>query len=351
MSAEEFLKSIRDSASKISRKIRLMEVCGTHTVSIFRAGIRQLLPKNIELVSGPGCPVCVTSDDFLDKAIEYSKNPNIIIATFGDMLRVPGSKSTLRESTGDIRAIYSPLDSIRIAQENPLKTVIFLAVGFETTAPTAAATILESDRLKLENLKFLSAQKLVPPALKILLSDPATQIDGLLLPGHVAVVTGVKAFEFLQIPSVVAGFKPDEILRAIDWLLIRIAENRSEVGNCYESVVHRDGNPQAQKILDSVYEVADSNWRGLGLIPKSGLKIRQEFERFDVEKIIPIQIPESRPNPNCRCGEVLRGSIVPTECKLFGKICKPEHATGPCMASVEGTCSAWFRYGGSHFEF
>lgn len=345
------LDSIRDSAEKIGRKIqdrkiRLMEVCGTHTVSIFRAGIRQLLPKNIELVSGPGCPVCVTSDDFLDKAIELSKLPNIVIATFGDMLKVPGSKSSLRECSGDIRAIYSPLDSIKLAQENPSKTIVFLAVGFETTSPTIAATILEAKRLELENLKFLTAMKLVPPALKKL-----RNVDGLLLPGHVAVVTGVETFEFLSIPSVVAGFKPEEILRAIEWLLKRIAEGRSEVGNCYESVVRSEGNLQAQKILSTVFETCDANWRGLGSIQNSGLKLRQEFSDFDVEKIIPIEIPESKPNPNCRCGEILQGSIIPTECKLFGRSCKPEHAIGPCMASVEGTCSAWFRYGGSKFEF
>lgn len=348
-----YVESIQKSAKHIERKVRLMEVCGTHTVSIFRAGIRQILPANVELVSGPGCPVCVTNDDFLDKAIEYSKNPDVIIATFGDMLKVPGSRESLADSTGNIKVIYSPLDAIELARNNPNKKVIFLAVGFETTSPTAAATVLAAKNENLSNLFFLSAQKLVPPALKNLLADPKSRIDGLILPGHVAVVIGTDVFKFVadefKIPGVVAGFKPNEILRAIDRLLIRIDENDPAIENCYESVVRSEGNPNARKILETVYKIANAEWRGLGLIENSGLQMK--FEQFDIEKVMPVQIPAVEKNKNCRCGEILSGSIIPTQCKLFGKLCKPDHAVGPCMASIEGTCSAWFRYGGFRFEF
>ena len=233
------------------KNLRFMEVCGTHTVSIFRAGIRQILPKNIELVSGPGCPVCVTDDEFIDKAIAYAKIPDVIIATFGDMLKVPGSRENLAEvqaGGADIRIIYSPMDCLEIAKKNPTKKIIFLAVGFETTAPTAAATILSAKKFGIKNLFFLSAQKLVPPALKMLLSDENVKVDGFLLPGHVAVVTGTKIFNFLEIPSVVAGFEAEEILLAILNLLKQVDENRAEVENEYKSVVKAEGNISAQKM-------------------------------------------------------------------------------------------------------
>lgn len=335
------------------KNLRFMEVCGTHTVSIFRAGIRKILPPNVELVSGPGCPVCVTNDDFIDKAIAYSKISNVIIATFGDMLKVPGSTSNLAEesaSGADVRVIYSPLDCLKIAEENPDKKIIFLAVGFETTAPTAAATILAAKNAGLKNLFFLSAQKLVPPALKMLLADSQVKVDGFLLPGHVAVVTGTKIFEFLKIPAVVAGFEPEEILLAVINLLRQIDEGRAEVSNEYKSVVKPDGNISAQNILSQVYETVDADWRGLGKIPKSGLKVRQEFANFDIEKILPLEVKPVKKNTACRCGEVLRGVCKPTDCKLFGKACQPLHAVGPCMISVEGVCAAWYKYGGFKFE-
>jgi len=335
------------------KNLRFMEVCGTHTVAIFRAGIRKILPPNVELVSGPGCPVCVTNDDFIDKAIAYSKISNVIIATFGDMLKVPGSNSNLAEesaSGADVRVIYSPLDCLKIAEENPDKKIIFLAVGFETTAPTAAATILAAKNAGLKNLFSLSAQKLVPPALKMLLADSQVKVDGFLLPGHVAVVTGTKVFEFLKIPAVVAGFEPEEILLAVINLLRQIDEGRAEVSNEYKSVVKADGNISAQNILSQVYETVDADWRGLGTIPKSGLKVRQEFANFDIEKILPLEVKPVKKNTACRCGEVLRGVCKPTDCKLFGKACQPLHAVGPCMISVEGVCAAWYKYGGFKFE-
>lgn len=340
------------------KNLRFMEVCGTHTVSIFRAGIRQILPKNIELVSGPGCPVCVTDDEYIDKAIAYAKNSDVIIATFGDMLKVPGSHENLSEVQAEganVKIIYSPQDCLKIAEENPNKKIIFLAVGFETTAPTAAATVLMAKNLNLKNLFFLSAQKLVPPALKMLLNDSAVKVDGFLLPGHVAVVTGTKIFEFLasdyKIPSVVSGFEAEEILLAILNLLKQIDEKKIFVANEYKSVVKPEGNIAAQKILSEVYEEVDANWRGLGKIKNSGLKMRENFSDFDIEKILPVEVERFSKKTACRCGEVLRGIVTPTECPLFGKNCQPLHAVGPCMVSVEGVCAAWYKYGGMNFKF
>jgi len=340
------------------KRLRFMEVCGTHTVAIFRSGIRQILPENIELVSGPGCPVCVTNDDYIDKAIAYSRRKNFIVATFGDMLKVPGSRSSLAAAQAEgakIKIVYSPLDCIKLAQENPDKKIIFLAVGFETTAPTAAATVLAAKSQGIKNLFMLSAQKLVPPALKFLLNDAQVKVDGFLLPGHVAVVIGSDAFKFLaedfKIPSAVGGFEADEILTALASLLEQIDGGKVEVANNYRAVVKAAGNLSAKKILAQVYEVADVSWRGMGKISASGLKMRNEFSDFDIERVEPIEIERVEKKTACRCGEVLRGVINPTACPLFGKTCQPLHAIGPCMVSVEGVCAAWFKYGGNNFKW
>ena len=338
-----------ENLARGKKNLRFMEVCGTHTVSIFRAGIRNILPENVELVSGPGCPVCVTGDEYIDAAIAYAKMDGVIIATFGDMLKVPGSAENLAEvaaAGADVKVIYSPLDCIKIAQENPTRRVIFLAVGFETTAPTAAATVLAAKARGVRNLFFLSAQKLVPPALKMLLADSEVRVDGFLLPGHVAVVTGSDAFRFLEVPAVVAGFEPEEILLAIVSLLRQVDEGRAAVENAYKSVVRAEGNLSAKKILAQVYEEVDAEWRGLGVIKNSGLRMREEFAEFDAEKVLPVEVKKSARKTACRCGEVLRGIISPTECPLFGKACQPLHAVGPCMISVEGVCAAWYKYGG-----
>ena len=338
-----------ENLARGKKNLRFMEVCGTHTVSIFRAGIRNILPENVELVSGPGCPVCVTGDEYIDAAIAYAKMDGVIIATFGDMLKVPGSAENLAEvaaAGADVKVIYSPLDCIKIAQENPTRRVIFLAVGFETTAPTAAATVLAAKARGVRNLFFLSAQKLVPPALKMLLADSEVRVDGFLLPGHVAVVTGSDAFRFLEVPAVVAGFEPEEILLALVNLLRQVDEGRAAVENAYKSVVRAEGNLSAKKILAQVYEEVDAEWRGLGVIKNSGLRMREEFAAFDAEKVLPVEVKKSARKTACRCGEVLRGIISPTECPLFGKACQPLHAVGPCMISVEGVCAAWYKYGG-----
>ena len=329
------------------RPLRFMEVCGTHTVSIFRAGIRQILPPNVELVSGPGCPVCVTCDEYVDKAIAYAQMSDVIIATFGDMLKVPGTKTNLNEISAagaDIRVIYSPLDCLKIAAENPTKRVIFLAVGFETTAPTTAATILTAKSQGVRNLFFFSAMKLVPPALKMLLADSKVRVDGFLLPGHVAVVIGVDAFKFLKLPSVVAGFEAEEILLALINLLTQIDEGRAEVTNEYKSVVKPEGNLTARKMLSQVFYPTDVKWRGIGEISQSGLALREEFADFDAEKILPVEVEKVERKTACRCGEVLRGIVTPKDCPLFRKVCNPLNAIGPCMVSVEGICAAWHRY-------
>ena len=340
------------------KNLRLMEVCGTHTVAIFRSGIRQILPANVELVSGPGCPVCVTNDEYIDKAIEYARKKNFIVATFGDMLKVPGTRSSLSAAAAegaDVRVAYSPLDSLKLAQENPRKKIVFLAVGFETTAPTQAATVMAARARGIKNLFMLSAQKLVPPALKFLLGDAAVKVDGFLLPGHVAVVIGAQAFNFLaeefRVPSAVAGFEAEEILTALVSLLEQIDEGRAEVVNDYRAVVRAEGNVAAKKILAQVYEVADVEWRGIGLIPSSGLRMREEFAAFDIERVEPVEVKRAEKKSACRCGEVLRGVINPTACPLFGKACQPLHAVGPCMVSVEGVCAAWFKYGGKNFKW
>lgn len=349
MDEKSYIDEIKFFASKIDRKVRLMEVCGTHTVEIFRAGIRQILPPNVELVSGPGCPVCVTPDSYIDRAISYSQSARTIIATFGDMLKVPGSRSSLalaQAEGADIRIVYSPLDAVEIARANPERRVIFLAVGFETTAPTAAAAILAAREL--DNFFALSAHKLVPPIMRALLDSKEIRIDGFLLPGHVAVVIGADAFNFLsrdyRMSGVVAGFEPIEILRALARLLRSIAEKRAEIVNEYPSVVRAEGNRAAQSILNQVYEECDAEWRGIGRIERSGLRVRDEFANFDIERVDPIEIEPPITRSACRCGEVLRGVINPIECPLFARACEPLHPIGPCMVSVEGVCAAWYKY-------
>lgn len=355
--AAKIIEEIRAMSQKLEKPWRFMEVCGTHTVSIFRGGIRQMLPEQVELVSGPGCPVCVTPDDYMDKAIAYARREDIIITTFGDMLRVPGSESSLGEEQAkgaDIRIVYSPLDSIRIAWEHPDKKVLFLAVGFETTAPTAAATVLEAKRQGIGNLCLLSAQKLVPPALRFLLQDPEIHVDGFLLPGHVAVVTGTGVFRFVaeeyHIPGVVAGFEPLQILRAIYLLCRQAAEGEARIENAYGSVVRPEGNPHSREILEEVYEPVDAGWRGIGIIPRSGLCMKGKYEAFDMEHQLPLEREFKIRKTACRCGEVLRGLVTPRDCPLFGKSCVPTHAVGPCMVSVEGVCAAWYKYGQGRFQ-
>ncbi len=356
--ADFFLREITEMMVSIGRPVRFMEVCGTHTVSIFRAGIRQLLPENVELVSGPGCPVCVTPNDYMDTAIAYARQKDVIITTFGDMLKVPGTSSSLnavKAEGGDIRIVYSPLDSLKIAQDNPQKKIIFLAVGFETTSPTAAATILAAKQQGIENFFVLTAHKLTPPAIKALLSDDSIKVDGFLLPGHVCVITGTQPFKFIadeyKLPAVVAGFEPLDILQSVYMLVKQLFEGRSEIENEYKRVVKAQGNIQAQHIMNMIYIESEANWRGIGKIAKSGLDVNDDFAQFDALKMIPVEKELSKEPAGCRCGEILRGLVKPTQCPLFGKVCTPQHAVGSCMVSVEGACAAWYKYGDRTFHF
>ncbi|VBB05455.1 hydrogenase formation hypd protein [Lucifera butyrica] len=334
-----------------TRPVRLMEVCGTHTVAIFRAGIRQLLPPAVELVSGPGCPVCVTANDFLDTAIAYSRLPGCMIATFGDMLRVPGSSTSLmaaKSAGADVRIVYSPLDALMLAKENRSRQVIFLAVGFETTAPAIAATVQAAEQSGVDNFFVLTAHKLVPPALRFLV-ESRCRVDGFLLPGHVSSIIGEGPYRFLtqeyDIPAVIAGFEPLAILRAVYTLVLQLHHGECRLENQYTAVVPPAGNPVAQQVLAQVYETVSSRWRGLGVLPASGLTLTSRYRRFDARQQIPVAVEPMRENSGCRCGEVLLGAITPRQCSLFGGPCTPESPVGACMVSVEGTCAAWYKYG------
>jgi hydrogenase expression/formation protein HypD len=343
---------ISDIRGKSKQKVRLMEFCGGHTVAIFKYGIRQALPPNIELVSGPGCPVCVTATSDIDKAIALAMVPGVIIASFGDMLRVPGSRASLQQARAagaDVRIVYSTLDALKIAQENPSKTVVFIGVGFETTAPTIAASVLQAKEQRIKNYRVLSLHKLCPPVIKTILDAGEVKLNGLICPGHVSAVTGSNAWEFVArdygIPCVVAGFEPTDILQCVDMLVTQVENRQSKVEIAYKRGVTPEGNLQAQKIMQQVFEPCPANWRGMGAVPASGLKLRQKFADFDAEVAFDIK-PEPAIEPKgCICGEILRGVKTPADCRLFRKICTPENPVGPCMVSSEGSCSAYYLYG------
>jgi hydrogenase expression/formation protein HypD len=335
-----------------SRKaIRLMEVCGTHTVSIFRSGIRSLLPDTVSLISGPGCPVCVTDQGDIDAFIALAGLKDVIITTFGDLMRVPGTRGSLlqeRAAGRDIRVVYSPLDALALARETPSKQVVFLGVGFETTAPGIAAAIHLARAESIPNFLVYSAHKCVPPALGALMDLPDISLDGFLLPGHVSVIIGAGAYRAFvdryRIPAVIAGFEPTDILQAIHLLVAQIESGRAGLENAYPRVVSEAGNPKARKLLAEVFTPVDARWRGLGVIPASGLKLREPYERFDAERAFNLVLPEAPGPTGCACGNILTGRMSPPACPLFGKGCTPEHPIGPCMVSTEGTCAAYFRY-------
>jgi hydrogenase expression/formation protein HypD len=334
-----------------SRDIRLMEVCGTHTVSIFRSGIRSVLPPTISLLSGPGCPVCVTDQKEIDAFIELSRVEGVIIATFGDLMRVPGTTSSLQKQRAegrDIRMVYSTFDALEIAKKNPDKKVVFLGIGFETTAPTIAAAIFSADQMRVDNFSVISAHKLVPPALEALMAAENVMIDGFILPGHVSVIIGEKAYlpfcSHHQIPCVIAGFEPIDILQAISMLVEQIENGVPALENAYTRAVTFEGNTKAQEMLDDVFESSDACWRAIGVIPKSGLKIRPKYERHDAGKIFDIDVSGSMDPKGCACGEILTGTKTPPECPLYKTVCTPLDPVGPCMVSTEGTCAAYYKY-------
>ena len=331
--------------------VRLMEVCGTHTVSIFRSGIRSVLPQTISLLSGPGCPVCVTDQKEIDAFIELARKDGVIITTFGDLMRVPGTKSSLlkeRAEGRDIRIVYSTFDALEVAKKTPEKKVVFLGVGFETTAPTIAAAIFSAAETRVENFCVICAHKLVPPALEALMAMENVQIDGFLLPGHVSVIIGIKAYQPFfkrhQIPCVIAGFEPADILQAIGLLVEQIESGKPALENAYPRAVTLEGNTKAQKLLDDVFKPADVCWRAIGVIPQSGLKIRKKYERYDAETIFDIQVGDSVDPKGCACGEILIGIKTPPECPLYKTVCTPIDPVGPCMVSTEGTCAAYYKY-------
>ncbi|NWG02852.1 MAG: hydrogenase formation protein HypD [Syntrophaceae bacterium] len=345
--AEGLIRKIRQTST---RPIQLMEVCGTHTVSIFGYGIRGILPEQIRLISGPGCPVCVAPNEDIDLAIALSRQKDVIITTFGDMMRVPGSTSSLQKEKAegrDIRVIYSSLEALKIAKEHPEKSVVFLAIGFETTSPTIAVAILQTKDEKLQNLFFLNSQKRVPPALLVLLQSNQVRIDGFILPGHVSTIIGRKPYQFIAEefgrPAVITGFEPLDNLQGI-WMLIKqIEENLADVEIQYRRSVHEEGNPVALKKIDEVFEKDESRWRGLGLIPDTGYRFKDPYEEMDACNFN-VEIEPTKEHPECLCGAVLQGIKSPLECHLFKKICHPENPMGPCMVSIEGTCHTYFKF-------
>ena len=348
----EISQSLIKKIKSISQKeLRLMEVCGTHTVSIFRSGIRSVLPATISLLSGPGCPVCVTDQAEIDAFIELARIDDVIVTTFGDLMRVPGTKSSLQKESAagrDIRVVYSTFDALEIARNNPAKKVVFLGVGFETTAPTIAAAILSAAQANVANFSVICAHKLVPPALEALMAAADVQIDGFILPGHVSVIIGLNAyqsfFDRYQIPCVVAGFEPTDILQAIS-MLVEMLESRSPgLDNAYQRAVTAEGNARAQQILAEIFQPADACWRGIGIIAQSGLKIRSTYAAHDAQRLFDIQVPAAKTPHGCACGEILIGTKTPPECALYKKACTPMDPVGPCMVSTEGTCAAYYKY-------
>ena len=345
-------RQLSEKIKRLSRRrIRLMEVCGTHTVSIFRSGIRSVLPETISLLSGPGCPVCVTDQAEIDAFIELARQKDVIVTTFGDLMRVPGSASSLQRERAegrDIRIVYSTMDAVGLAQQNPGRHVVFLGVGFETTAPTIAAAILTAAGLRLDNFSVMSAHKVVPPALEALMAVDGVRIDGFILPGHVSVIIGLKAyrpfFERHRMPCVVAGFEPGDILQAVAMLVEQFETGRPGLENAYPRAVAEEGNLKAQHILTQVFQVADACWRGIGQIPGSGLQIRESYAAYDAARRFTLRLPEPKTPPGCACGEILTGLKTPPECALYKKVCTPIDPVGPCMVSSEGTCAAYYRY-------
>lgn len=351
---QRLVKQVAQVIKKIApteKTINLMEVCGTHTQGFFRFGLKSLIPDNIHLLSGPGCPVCVSPQDYMDQAIELAGRQEVIITTFGDMLRVPGNKSSLekeRSKGAQVRVVYSTLDALKMAQENPREKIVFLGVGFETTSPTVAIAIQLAQARNLQNFSVLASHKLIPPAMQIIAQDKKLNIQGFLCPGHVSTIIGSKPYEFIakryHIPCVIAGFEPLDILEGIYRLVRQIAQRKPQVEIQYKRVVRSNGNPEAKKILSDVFSTCDSNWRGLGIIPKSGLKIKDKYARFDAERVFKLKAKPHREPAGCICGWVLKGVKSPNDCYNFATICTPENPLGPCMVASEGTCSTYYKY-------
>ena len=346
--ARGLIESIQALAPKSAT---LMEVCGTHTVAIARNGIRGLMPEGVRLASGPGCPVCVTSNHDIDKVIALARVPEVTIATFGDMTRVPGSTSSLlaEQAAGrSVEIVYSPLDALRLAQENPDRQIVFVGVGFETTTPLVAMAIKRARAMGLANFTVYGAHKNMPGALEVIINDPSLKLDALILPGHVSTIIGAEPYRFLAekygIPGVITGFEPVDVLQGIAMIMRQLHEGRAEIEIAYARGVMPQGNPVAMAAIDEVFETCTALWRGLGEIPGSGYRIREEFAQFDAVRRFNPQVEPTQDPKGCRCGDVLRGIMAPSECPLFRRICTPENPVGPCMVSSEGSCAAYYRY-------
>ena len=329
----------------------LMEVCGTHTVAIARNGIRNLMPEGIRLASGPGCPVCVTSNRDIDTVIALARVENVTIATFGDMTRVPGSTSSLlkEQAAGrSIQIVYSPLDALNLAQDCPDREIVFVGVGFETTTPLVAMSIKRAKAMGLKNFSVFAAHKNMPGALETIVNDPELKVDALILPGHVSTIIGMEPYRFLAekygITGVITGLVPVDVLQGIAMIMRQLHEGRAEIEIAYARGVMAEGNPTAMAAIDEVFETCPAIWRGLGEIPDSGYRIRPEYREFDAVLRFDPEIEPTQDPKGCRCGDVLRGIMAPNECPLFRKVCSPENPVGPCMVSSEGSCAAYYRY-------
>jgi hydrogenase expression/formation protein HypD len=349
----ETVREIAALAEAIGRPVRLMEVCGTHTMAAFRTGLRSLLPDAVSLLSGPGCPVCVTPNGYLDRAVAIAREPDTVVTTFGDMVRVPGSRASLEQARAhgaDVRVVYSPLDALEAARKMPDRQIVFLGVGFETTAPTVAWTLKEAKEQEIRNYAVLCAHKTIPEAMDALLAADEVSIDGFLCPGHVSVITGSQAYRPLceahGVPCVVAVFEAADMAKAILMLLRQIVDGKAEVAIEYTRSVTEEGNVDARRICGDVFEPCDAAWRGVGTIPCRGLKIRDAYGAHDAERVFKdVKVDPPAEPGGCICGDILRGTRVPTDCGLFGDDCTPSNPVGACMVSSEGTCAAYFKYG------
>jgi hydrogenase expression/formation protein HypD len=348
---KELIMKLADRiAMSVKRDYTFMEVCGGHTAAIHRFGIPSLLPENIRLISGPGCPVCVTDTGFIDKAIAYSQKEDVIITTFGDLIRVPGSASSLEKQKAagaDVRIVFSGLEALEIAKTNPGEKIIFLGIGFETTAPGTAVTIKQAEKENIKNFFVLSAHKIMPPAMEEIVKG-GTNLDGFICPGHVAAITGSSIFDFLpekyNLGCVVTGFEPTDLLQSILLLTEQANRNKPIVEIQYKRIVTLNGNIKAQRHLNDVFETCDAYWRGFGIIKSSGLAPGKNYERFNAEICMPVKTGKHEENEMCICGEILRGLKEPDECPLSAEICTPENPVGACMVSGEGSCNTWYKY-------
>lgn len=347
----ELVMKLIEQIKKVSKKnITLMEVCGGHTMSIQKFGIPALLPDNIKLVSGPGCPVCVSSRKYIDQSVAYARLDDVIITTYGDLIRIPGSTTSLDEEKAkgaDVRIVYSVLDALKIAENNKDKKVVFLGIGFETTSPSSAVGVLNAHKMGLTNFFLFSSHKIMPPAMAALI-DEGVKIDGYIAPGHVSTITGSGIYkdiaEIYKLACVISGFEPVDLLRSILMLTRQIEKGEPKVEIEYSRVVKAEGNIKAQQILEEVFELKDDWWRGLGILPKSGMKLKEKYKAYDAEVMIPVEVETTKEDKGCICGEILKGLKSPKDCKLFDTACSPSDPVGACMVSHEGACNAHYRF-------